>query len=337
VPGNFGCSSLLSPTYKKRMVNFVDILLILLMLSSALTGWHRGFVLGAFDLLRWVGSLLIGLRFYPYVADWWRETVDWNEIWIPPFSFFLVTVLASFLIQALSAVFLRKLPLTLHSRPANRLLGLLPGLLSGAITAAIVAVLLLALPLPEALEPQVQGSRLTNRLASYTDRLETALAPVFEPAVNRTLNKLTVAPGSDDFIKLPYTVARSQPRPDLEAQMLEMINQERLAHGLTPLAADTALTRVARMHSSDMFGRGYFSHHTPEGHDPFHRIRRAKIPFRAAGENLALAPTLPIAHNGLMNSPGHRANILQKKFGRVGIGIMDGGARRLMITQNFRN
>jgi uncharacterized protein YkwD len=56
-----------------------------------------------------------------------------------------------------------------------------------------------------------------------------------------------------------------------------------------------------------------------------------------AGENLALAPTLTIAHEGLMNSPGHRANILQKKFGRVGIGVMEGGFHRLMITQNFRN
>jgi uncharacterized protein YkwD len=86
-----------------------------------------------------------------------------------------------------------------------------------------------------------------------------------------------------------------------------------------------------------MLRRGYFSHYTPEGHDPFYRIRAAKIPFRTAGENLALAPTLPMAHEGLMNSPGHRANILQKSFGRVGIGIMAGGPHRLMVTQNFRN
>jgi len=44
-----------------------------------------------------------------------------------------------------------------------------------------------------------------------------------------------------------------------------------------------------------------------------------------------------IAHAGLMNSPGHRANILRPQFGRVGIGIMDGGVHGLMVTQNFRN
>lgn len=51
----------------------------------------------------------------------------------------------------------------------------------------------------------------------------------------------------------------------------------------------------------------------------------------------ALAPTLSQAHTGLMNSPGHRANILNNGFGRVGIGILDAGIYGLMITQNFRN
>ena len=86
-----------------------------------------------------------------------------------------------------------------------------------------------------------------------------------------------------------------------------------------------------------MFARGYFSHYTPEDKDPFERMREANVKFRAAGENLALAPTLQIAHTGLMNSPGHRENILRPAFGRVGIGILDGGRRGLMVSQEFRN
>jgi uncharacterized protein YkwD len=86
-----------------------------------------------------------------------------------------------------------------------------------------------------------------------------------------------------------------------------------------------------------MLARGYFSHYTPEGKDPFERIREGGVSFRTAGENLAFAPTVKIAHTGLMNSPGHRANILRSSFGRVGIGILDGGRRGLMVTQNFRN
>jgi uncharacterized protein YkwD len=100
---------------------------------------------------------------------------------------------------------------------------------------------------------------------------------------------------------------------------------------------DPELIPVARAHSADMFARGYFSHYTPEGEDPFERMKDADIRFRTAGENLALAPTLQLAHTGLMNSPGHRENILNPNFGRVGIGILSGGRRGIMVSQEFRN
>jgi uncharacterized protein YkwD len=86
-----------------------------------------------------------------------------------------------------------------------------------------------------------------------------------------------------------------------------------------------------------MFERGYFAHLTPEGKDPFDRMREAHIRFYLAGENLALAQTLDIAHQGLMNSKGHRENILRTGFGRVGIGVLDGGVYGIMVSQEFRN
>jgi uncharacterized protein YkwD len=63
----------------------------------------------------------------------------------------------------------------------------------------------------------------------------------------------------------------------------------------------------------------------------------ARINYSAAGENLALAPTTEFAHDGLMNSPGHRANILNGQFRRVGIGVMDGGIYGKMFVQEFTN
>jgi uncharacterized protein YkwD len=86
-----------------------------------------------------------------------------------------------------------------------------------------------------------------------------------------------------------------------------------------------------------MFARGYFAHVNPEGEAPSDRIREGGVKFLTAGENLAYAKALKIAHRGLMNSPGHRANILNPAYGRLGIGILDGGFHGLMITQNFRN
>jgi uncharacterized protein YkwD/uncharacterized membrane protein required for colicin V production len=319
------------------MLNYIDLIFVFVLLSSVVTGWQRGFILGVLDLVRWFGSLLIGLRFYPYLAGWLARNSGWNPVWIPPLSFLIVALLSGFLIQYAGALLVEKLPADLHHKKGNQVLGLVPGLVNGLISAAILAVFLLAIPLPDGIGAEAQASKIAARVAVVTDRLESALSPVFGAAANQTLTKLTVDPESRKMVRLPYKVATSRPRPDLEAEMLKLVNRERRKQNLPALQADTALTRVARLHSADMFRRAYFSHYSPEGRDPFDRIRQHKIRFLIAGENLALAPTLTIAHEGLMNSPGHRANILQKRFGRVGIGVMEGGFHRLMITQNFRN
>ena len=319
-------------------VTFVDILLVLAVGLSVWNGWRRGFVLGLLDLLRWAGSLLAALRFYQPVARWLGPRVDlWAEAWDMPIAFLLVAVAAGVVIQLAGSALLRRLSPEAHQSALNRALGLLPGLVNGLILAAILSALLLAMPLPEGPRDSARESALANRLAVYTEELEARLVPIFHDAIRQTLNRLTIRPESDERVELPYTVEQTRPRPELEAEMLEMVNQERAAAGLKPLVFDPELLPVARAHSADMFGRGYFSHYTPEGLSPFDRIGAVGVNFRTAGENLALAPTLPIAHNGLMNSPGHRANILRPEFGRVGIGVMDGGLRGLMVTQNFRN
>lgn len=318
-------------------VTLVDVLLVLVVLLSVWQGWRRGVILGLLDLARWVGSFLFALRFYQPVARWLGPRVSWDEAWDMPAAFLLTALFAGVLIQLVGHALLKRIPERAHRGVLNRLLGTVPGLANGLISAAIFSGLLLSMPLPEAAQDSVRGSVIANRLASYTGALEDALGPVFNEAVRQTLNRLTIHPESNERVNLGYTVANSRPRPDLEARMLALVNRERAAVGLKPLAPDPELTAVARAHSADMFARGYFAHVTPEGLDPFDRMTRAHVSFRTAGENLALAPTVDIAHTGLMNSPGHRANILRPEFGRVGIGIMDGGFRGIMVSQEFRN
>lgn len=319
-------------------LNIIDLLLVVLVLLSVLNGYRRGFILGILDLVGWVLSLVAGLRFYQPVARWLGPRVDlWSEVWDRPIAFVLVTAIVGIAIHLFAYAILNRVPKDIHDRSINKTFGVLPGLANGLISAAIVAALLLAIPLNEGLRERTRESTLANRLAVYAERLETVLHPVFSEAIAQTLNLLTVQPDSDERVTLPYTVANPRPRPDLEAEMLRLVNRERVAAGLKPLAPDPELTEVARRHSADMFARGYFAHDTPDGRDPFDRMREANVRFVTAGENLALAPTVQLAHTGLMNSPGHRANILRPQFGRVGIGIMDGGIRGLMVSQEFRN
>ena len=318
--------------------NLLDIVIIVLVLLSVLNGWRRGFILGTLDLVGWALVVVAGLRFYQPVARWLGTQTDlWSEVWDRPIAFVALAILTGGLVQVAGHVLLRRVPKEVHEKTFNRLLGVIPGLANGLITAALVAALLLAIPFSEGLRERARESALVNRLAVYAERFEAALHPVFAEAVAETLNLLTIQPESKERVVLPYTVANPRPRPELEARMLELVNKERVAAGLKPLAPDPELTEVARRHSTEMFGRGYFAHDTPEGLDPFDRMRAANVRFVTAGENLALAPTVPVAHRGLMNSPGHRANIMHPQFGRVGIGIVDGGIRGLMISQEFRN
>jgi uncharacterized protein YkwD len=258
-------------------------------------------------------------------------------VWDQPIAFVVIAIFVGVLVQAIGYALLRRLPEDINERQTNQLFGVIPGFINGLIIVAILSALLLAIPLSEGLSERTRDSTLVNRLAVYAERLESQLRPVFGEAIARTMNLLTIRPDSDEKVTLPFKVENPRPRPDLEKQMLDLVNQERQAAGLNPLAPDPELTQVARAHSTDMFARGYFAHDTPEGLSPFDRMNKAGVRFLTAGENLALAPTLSLAHTGLMNSPGHRANILRPQFGRVGIGVMDGGMRGLMISQEFRN
>ncbi len=176
---------------------------------------------------------------------------------------------------------------------------------------------------------------------SATLGLERPFEGIFGPAARQALGFITVEPptqpgeANEGGIQLQFTVSNAQPDPADEQGMLALVNQERTSRGLVALQMDDALVQLARSHADDMFKRGYFAHVTPEGKDPFDRMHDAGVTYQYAGENLALAPTLQIAHDGLMNSPGHRANILNPNFRKIGIGVLDGGVYGKMFVQEF--
>lgn len=317
--------------------NYVDLLLFLVILLSVWSGWRRGFIIGALELAGWLGSLVLAFMLYPYagrlLGQYWPDL----GMWTLPLAFIATLILVRVLISAILNLILRGIPGTTHTHIANKTLGVVPGILNGIIWAALLATLVTILPLWDGLSAKSRESRLAVRLTDGVSRLEDKVAPALDSVVRHPLGRMTVEPESDSFIKLPYKVSTPEVRPDLEAKMLELVNRERTQRSLRPLKADPEMAEVARAHSGDMFARGYFAHKTPEGRDPFDRMRSRKVRFITAGENLALARTLNMAHEGLMNSPGHRANILQPSFGRLGIGILDGGIYGLMVTQNFRN
>jgi len=317
-------------------MNWVDIILLLVILFCVIAGWNRGFLRGSIALLSWVASLVLGYLFYPYTARGLNNILQLGP-WLLPFAFILTVFVARVGIGFIAGYLTRSIPDNANNNTLNKLLGVIPGAVNGFIYAVIISALLLSLPLKDGITQASRNSKLAGPLAMQSEWANRKLAPVFDEAVQQTINSLTVQPQSGESVPLPFKYNRSVEKPALEAQMLLLVNKERTARGLKPLQPDPEMTGVARAHSTDMFVRGYFAHTDPDGKDPFDRMKAAKINFLAAGENLALSQTVEIAHNNLMNSPGHRANILNPAYGRLGIGIMDGGYYGLMISQEFRN
>ncbi|HZY37107.1 MAG TPA: CvpA family protein [Mucilaginibacter sp.] len=318
-------------------MNFIDFVLFIILLACVLAAVRRGFILSTLQLLSWLGSLVIGFIFYKPFSGVLLEIFPGIGVFSAVLSFILIVIVARILFDRLAERILLETPFYVHTSALNKILGILPGLVDGYIWAALLAVFLLLMPFPGPLSREAHNSKLAAGLAGKTGWLEHWLSPVFAEIPAPVTDGPETEHGEEKFTKLPFTVKQPEVRPDLEAEMLRLINKERTQRGLAPLKADPKLCAVARKHSVDMLARGYFSHYTPEGVDPFARMRNDDIHFLAAGENVALAPTLWQAHTGLMHSPGHRANILNPAFGRLGIGIEDGGIYGLMITQDFRN
>lgn len=120
-----------------------------------------------------------------------------------------------------------------------------------------------------------------------------------------------------------------------EQQMLNLVNKERTSCGLRPLQLDMDLVKIARLKSKDMIDNNYFSHQSPTYGSPFDMMASFGIPYRTAGENIAGSWSVEDAHRNLMNSDGHRKNILNPNFTHIGIGIVDGGPYGKMFTQMF--
>lgn len=120
-----------------------------------------------------------------------------------------------------------------------------------------------------------------------------------------------------------------------ESKMVSLVNQERMNQGINPLSVNSVLTTLARQKSQDMVNNNYFSHTSPTYGSPFQMMQKAGVTYKTAGENLAGAQTTASAHQNLMNSPGHRANILNSSFTEIGIGVISGSAYGNIYTQMF--
>lgn len=143
-------------------------------------------------------------------------------------------------------------------------------------------------------------------------------------------SQITVAPSIDDDVAT---------EGEAEQRMLALVNEDRAAAGLPALAWDDRAAAVARGHSTEMLATGEVAHVSKTTGSASDRVKAAGIKTGAVLENIARAYGVAEAEEGLMNSPGHRANLMSKQVTHLGVGIVFGeeiaGRREMFVTQVF--
>ncbi len=342
----------------------LSVLLVLFVGAYAFRGWRRGLMVEVVELVGLIAAIAVASLVWPTIRavfDGWTAAVGGAVVFVGVYG--IALFVARWAGRHTSALPFRRLDGVGGTAFATMWSVLLiTGMLLLAVTVPGTR-LRTARPVCDAPVARMLISG-ANPLHVGGERIATFGRPVLLWVSQQLGYGFTLSHGEDVCTDLPADVDLAAgdrgtftfppvhaPQVDVdepaETEILALLNGARAAEGLPPLAADAALRGVGRAHARDMYLRGYFAHETPECEgagpdevedprctDPFTRMRRAGITYEAAGENLALAPSAARAHRGLMDSPGHRANILGPEYRRVGIGVYR-GPYGLMVTQQF--
>ncbi|MCP3819671.1 sigma-70 family RNA polymerase sigma factor [Streptomyces sp. A3M-1-3] len=221
-------------------------------------------------------------------------------------------------------------------RRRRRMIGAVAGI---AVVAGAAGAFRLAAGAPqEDRSGPASASALTSAAPRTLTPSPTATAsPSSSPSPTATPSKKPVkstAPEKSSPRPTPArTTVRQQPAPPAGGgssqsgpvqQVISLLNNERAKQGCGPVSSNAQLQSAAQSHSKDMAARDFFDHTNPDGAGPGERITAAGYRWSTYGENIARGQQSPAqVMNSWMNSPGHRANILNCAFKEVGIGIHD--------------
>ena len=315
--------------------NYIDLIILLILVYFVSVAWREGFWSILADFLGFLLSLLVALKFFSAVAGLLRLHFSLSHTISNALGFLFVASLSETLFAHLFLAILKKLPAKFWQKPWNNILAIIPALGQGIVIISFILTLIISFPVAPAIKSDVVDSRIGGYLIKQTSGIEFKLKEVFGGLIEDSITYLTVKPGSSETIPIRAKIVSLTFDEEAESQMLVLINEERSRMGIKELVLRSEVTPIARAHASDMWRRNYFGHVSPDGKDAGDRLTESGVNFQMAGENLALAPTLPSAHTGLMNSDGHRANILDPDFRRVGIGVVDNGYYGKIFVQVF--
>lgn len=318
-------------------MNWVDLTIVILLLFFVYESIGRNLLSEVLDAASFLIAFFASLRFYNEIASFFINNFQVPNSLSKILGFIIVWFLVEAVFFGLIHLIIFKLLKFIHYPKFLNYLSPVPALFRGLVFISIILVLLGTFPVQPRIKKDIHDSELGSLILNQTYKLEGPLKEVFGGITEDTFTFLTVKPRSDQTVNLGFKTTEFSPNPAFENELIALVNKERASRNLQILTSDDTLTKIGRGHSADMFTRGYFAHNSPEGKNVSDRAMEKNYSFLVIGENLAYAPSVALAHKGLMDSEGHRANILSPDFSKIGIGIMDGGVYGLMVTQVFSN
>ena len=316
----------------------IDAAILLLLGFSVWNGYRSGFIATAYGLATWVVSFSAAVIFQTPAAGL-IEHLGLLPATARPVAFVVVLIVVEALFSLAGFFAITPVVRAVHKNHwalvVDSVLGVFPSSLRSLFVVGIVLAALVVSPISTDLKAAVESSTLSRALIERITVIQPQLAqlsgqlgedvPLFVTKVDETQSQKLDLP--DDLTLVADPVA--------ERQMFDLVNQERVNAGVKALVWDDRLVPIARAHSTEMFQLKYFSHQSPVSGSPFDRLQAAGITYSLAGENLAYAQSVTVAMRGLMDSQGHRENILRPEFTRMAIGVISAGAYGRMFTQMF--
>ncbi|MBL7036705.1 CvpA family protein [Candidatus Microgenomates bacterium] len=315
--------------------NYVDLIILFVFIYFATEAFRHGFWVIMADFMAFLSSLILALRFFKPVSIILKNNFNLTYSISDAIGFLISAILIESLLAFLLGHLIHKLPTKLKKHKFNKLLGVVPAFGEGIILVSFFLTLAIALPIKPVIKNDVTNSKIGSFLLEKTVGVENVVNSIFGGVINDSLTYLTIHPESGESIDLEVDSFNLQKDEQAEKKLFEKVNSERKKLAIEELSWNPEVVQVARDHGSDMWNRKYFSHFSLQGDSVSDRLKEGGVDYVLAGENLALAPTTMTAHTGLMNSEGHRQNILDPNFKKLGIGVIDNGVYGKMFVQIF--
>ncbi|MBI4089733.1 MAG: CvpA family protein, partial [Candidatus Levybacteria bacterium] len=200
-------------------LNWVDYLILAILLFYSYEGYSSGFIGAVLDLANFIISFLVGLRAYGFFAGILATQLSIPKGFADAIGFFAITFIAEIILGILIKTFFT-FELRIFKR-LNNILGIVPGILSGLIIITFILVIAISLPVSKPIKSSISSSRLGGILLANTQGLEKNLKKVFGGAITETINFLTVEPKSSEIVSLNFKTSNFSLDPTAEQYMFE--------------------------------------------------------------------------------------------------------------------